>query len=362
MIANPIIVKNKLMAQFSTADYCLCSEDHFVVSYHYRSQKISRICKIPANEQSFIGLIKDKIRRSVFARFFSNSLGLGHVIQLNSGTIIIIYDKIYRYNLENVTGIAESVLDLKNGDIFPPLRNGIAIHPKSDNAYFGEYINGITRNVRILRISEDGKKSEICYTFPEGEIKHVHGIFWDKYRKRLWITTGDKDDESHFYYTDDEFKSMHKFDGGDQSWRAVSLVATENHLVWGMDAGKDAPRDAINYIYRLNLTTGERERIKTIGNPAYHMVQTESGAMIMGVTYEPGRKQETETCASIYYSKTGEKWQELLSLPYQAQNLTGRSQYAYTFPPSGIIPDDRLLFTPINVEHFDAKALLLKLP
>lgn len=362
MKANPSIIKNKLMAQFSTPKYCLCSEDHFVVSYDYRSQKLNQICKIPAHDQSFLGRIKDKIKRSVIARYFSNSLGLGHIIQLASGTIIIIYDKIYRYDIHTNTGIAENIFDLKNDDIFPPLRNGIAIHPQSNNAYFGEYTNGVTRDVRIIRLSEDGKKSDVCFTFPAGEIKHVHGIYWDKYRNRLWITTGDSDEESHFYFTDNEFKSVQRFNGGDQSWRAVSLIATENHLVWGMDAGKDAPRDAINYIYRLNLTTGERERIKAIGNPAYHMVQTESGAMIMGVTYEPGRQQDTKTQASIYFSKTGAEWQELITLPYQAQNLTGRSQYAYAYPPSGIIPDDKLLFTPINVEHYDAKALLLKLP
>jgi hypothetical protein len=362
MKSNISIIKNKLMAQFSTPEYCLCSTDHFVVSYNYITEKVTNVCKIPANDQSVLGQIKDKIRRSALARHFSNSLGLGHVIQLASGTIIIIYDKIYRYEPTNESGVATNVFDLSPDDIYPPLRNGIAVHPLSNNAYFGEYINGIKRPVRIIRLSEDGKKTEVCFTFKENEIKHVHGIYWDKYRNRLWVTTGDSDTESHFYYTDDEFATVHKYNGGDQTWRAVSLVATENHLMWGMDAGKDAPSDAINYIYRLDLTTGNRERIETIGNPAYHMVQTQSGAMVMAVTYEPGRKQDTETKANIYYSKTGEQWQNLLSMPYEAQHLTGRSQYAYAFPPSGIIPDDKLLFTPINVENYDAKALLLPLP
>ncbi len=361
MKSNLSIIKNKLMAQFSTPDYCLCSHDHFVFSYHYQSRELKKICKIPASDESLVGKIKDILRRSPFARALSNSLGLGHVVQLISGTIIIIYDKIYRYDPQSNTGSATSVFALSAAKIFPPLRNGIAIHPHSNNAYFGEYINGIKRAVRIVRIFDDGMKTEVCYTFKLGEIKHVHGIFWDKYRQRLWITTGDSDNESNFYYTDDEFNTVHKFKGGDQSWRAVSLIITENHLVWGMDAGKDAPSDAINHIYRLDLTTGKRQQVATIGNPAYHMVQTESGAMVMGVTFEPGRKQDTREEASIYYSETGEFWQKLLTLPYQAQNLTGRSQYAYVFPPSGVIPDNELIFTPINIEHYDAKAMLIKL-
>ena len=361
MNANFSIVKRKLMAQFSTPNYCLCSHDHFVFSYHYQSKKLKKICKIPPNDESFIGKIKDLIRRSPFARALSNSLGLGHVVQLNNGTIIIIYDKIYRYEPQSNTGVASNVFALSSQKIYPPLRNGIAIEPISNNAYFGEYVNGIKRAIRVIRISDNGEKTEVCYTFEKGEIKHIHGIFWDKYRQRLWVTTGDSNQESSFYYTDDEFTTVHKFRGGDQSWRAVSLIITENHLVWGMDAGKDAPSDAINHVYRLDLTTGDRQQVATIGNPAYHMVQTESGAMIMGVTFEPGRKQDTNEEANIYYSKTGEHWQKLLTLPYQAQNLTGRSQYAYVFPPAGIIPDNELLFTPINIEHYDAKALLLTL-
>ena len=129
-----------------------------------------------------------------------------------------------------------------------------------------------------------------------------------------------------------------------------------------MDAGKDAPADAINHIYRLNLITGKREQVATIGNPAYHMVKTVAGAMIMGVTYEPGRKQNTLEEASIYYSKTGELWHKIATFPYQGQNLTGRSQYAYIFPPSGVIPDGELLFTPININKYDAKVLSINLP
>ncbi len=356
------IIKNKLMVQFSTPDYCLCSIDHFVHKYSYQTKTLEMVCKIPPNNNNLTGVIKDKMRRSSLAQLFSNSLGLGHVVQLVSGTIIIIYDKVYRYDEKEQSKVAQVVFDLKSNKIQPPLRNGIAIHPHSNNAYFGEYVNGIKRAIRIMRITNDGQQCELCHTFSEGEIKHVHGIFWDKYRHRLWVTTGDSDNESHFYYTDDEFETIHKYRGGDQSWRAVSLIVTENHLVWGMDAGKDAPADAINHIYRLNLNTGERKRVATIGNPSYHMVQTVSGAMVMGVTYEPGRKQETQEEASIYYSETGKHWQQLLTLPYQAQNLTGRSQYAYVFPPSGVIPDNELLFTPINVEYYDAKAVSINLP
>jgi hypothetical protein len=356
------VIKNKLMVHFSTEEYCLCSQDHFVFSYHYKSQKLQQVCKIPPVNNQLPTVLKDKIRRSALARSLSDSMGLGHVVQLPNGTILIIYDKVYRYSADNKGKVAQPIFDLKKHKVQPPLRNGIGVHPTSNNAYFGEYVNGIKRAVRIFRIADNGERCEVCHTFQEGEIKHVHGIFWDKYRQRFWITTGDADNESHFYFTDNEFKTVHKFRGGDQSWRAVSLIITEHHLVWGMDAGKDAPAEAINHVYRLNLATDKREQVATIGNPAYHMVQTVSGAIIMGVTFEPGRKQATKEEACLYYSETGEHWQLLASFPYQKLGLTGRSQYAYLFPPSGVIPDNELIFTPINVEQHDAKTLSIQLP
>ena len=129
-----------------------------------------------------------------------------------------------------------------------------------------------------------------------------------------------------------------------------------------MDAGKDAPADAINHIYRLNLITGVREIVATIGNPAYHAIQTSSGSMIIGVTYEPGRPQDTLEEASIYYSETGDNWQKIVALPYQNKGLSGRSQYAYIFPPSGVIPNNELVFSAINIAKYDGKMLSIQLP
>ena len=73
-------IKNKLMVHFSTAEYCLCSQDHFVFSYDYKSQRLQKVCKIPPVNNRLPSIIKDKIRRSIIARSLSNSMGLGHVV------------------------------------------------------------------------------------------------------------------------------------------------------------------------------------------------------------------------------------------------------------------------------------------
>lgn len=353
------VIAKHLMVHHSTPDYCLCSQDHWVFRYQYSSRRLERLGRIPARNSQLLTRLKDALARSWPLRAWSSALGLGHLTELADGTVLIIYDRVYR--LRPGQALAEVICDLDSRAIFPPLRNGIAVHPESNNAYFGEYINGQPREIRIFRIGDNAESCEPCYRFKAGEIKHVHGIFWDRFRKRLWVTTGDSDSQSAFYYTDDEFQSLHRFRGGSQMFRAVSLMATQDSLYWGMDAGKDAPREAINRLFRLDLAGGEPEELAIIANPAYHMVQTESGRMLLGTTFEPGRKQDSLEEAAIWSSADGQHWQKILALPYQAAGLSGRTQYAHIFPPTGVIPDTELLLTPLNVEQFDHQLLRLSL-
>lgn len=349
-------IAKHFMVHHSTPDYCLCSQDHWVYRYHYQSRKLEPVCRVPPRNEQWLTRLKDAVARSWPLRAWSKALGLGHVTEMADGSILIIYDRIYLARPGEKW--AQVLCDLDSRAIFPPLRNGIALHPESNNAYFGEYINGTPREIRIFRINAQG--CEPCHRFAAGEIKHVHGIFWDKFRKRLWVTTGDSDSQSAFYYTDDEFQTLHRYQGGCQSFRAVSLIATQDYLYWGMDAGKDAPADAINKLFRLHLASGERTELAVIANPAYHMTQTLSGRILLGTTFEPGRKQQSLEEAAIWSSTDGEHWQKILALPYQSAGLSGRTQYAHIFLPTGVIPDDQLLLTPLNVEQSDHQ--LLRLP
>src|SRR5690606_8868361 len=111
------------------------------------------------------------------------------------------------------------------------------VHPFSQRVYYGEYLNGHYRDIRVCRVDIETHKVETCWSFPRSETKHIHAIHYDRFRNRLWICTGDRDHESSFYYTDDEFATVHHFAGGDQSWRAIAMLFDETGMEWGMDAG-----------------------------------------------------------------------------------------------------------------------------
>ncbi|MCG7495336.1 hypothetical protein MHO82_00495 [Vibrio sp. Of7-15] len=355
---DTINLARKFMVHHSTYDYCLCSTDNIIYKYCYSNKVLSEIFRLPPRNLGFIGKIKDYIARSRLYRCFSDNIGVGHVTLLPSGTIISLYGSLYRY--DGRKRLAEKTFDYNKYGIKSPLKGGIAVHPESGNAYFGEYINDKVSSIGIYCISDDGRKMHCCYKFESDEIKHVHGIFWDEYRHRLWVTTGDKDHESNLYYTDDEFDTLIKFSGGDQSWRMVSATFTKDYIYWGMDAGKDAPPDSKNKIYRMNVETKKRETLAEIDKPAYHIIKSCSGKMYLGTTYEIGMPNNPTKTADLWFSENGDVWDKIESLNFKPSNRKGCTKYAHLFFPTGILPDNEILITPVNTSKYDFTLLSIK--
>jgi hypothetical protein len=231
-----------------------------------------------------------------------------------------------------------------------PLRGGAAVHPLTQRVYYGEYLNGHDRDIRVCRVDVETRKVETCWSFSRSEIKHIHAIHYDRFRNRLWICTGDRDHESSFYYTDDEFATVQRFSGGDQSWRAIAVIFDETGMEWGMDAGKDAPAAAINQIYRYDFPSGQRSLLATIGNPAYAACEFTDGTAMMQTTFEPGRLQETPAEAALWFRGIDRQWRQCMSIPHVPHARAGGSRYASILLPSGTSPSGQLLCTPLNCE------------
>ncbi|MEW6990619.1 hypothetical protein AADZ91_08000 [Colwelliaceae bacterium 6441] len=352
-------IKDNYYPHYSNDKYCLVVNDHVVYKYIYQTHSFEKYFQIPASSNALLTKIKDKIARSAMVRKYKTNMGLGHVVELPSKVVLVIYDKIYRFDPNADKNTATVIFDFAGTNILPPLRNGIAITPSGD-VYFGEYANKKGRDIKIIGIVENGTKLNVCHTFSGQEIKHIHGIYWDEFRAKIWITTGDSDEQSWFYYSEDNLLTLHKFKGGNQTWRAVSLMFFEDSLVWGMDAGKDATKEDINYIYRYDFHEEKLEQITKIDGPAYHCTQTESGGYYLGVNYEPGCKQPIDQEAAIWYSNNGIDWQKKKVLAYQASPHINGSKYAYIYQPSGIVPNDNFLFTSTNTGAHSGKLYSLE--
>jgi hypothetical protein len=356
------IIGKKMIPHFSTTEECYLSQNNLIIKYNYKTGKKSKVCRIGNANLGFKGVVKEKIlRNSLYRNYISSDFGINHVCVMNSSFLIAIYDRLYTFDLDNEFGVASHVEEFKKLNATPPLKSGIAAHEKSECFYFGEYINGKKEAVRIFRIKNRGTEIEVAYEFPLGDIQHVHGIFYDTYRNRLWVTTGDKDNECGIFFSDDEFTTLEKLGGGDQSWRAVSVIPTATDLFWGMDAGKDAPSSAINKIYKYNFDKSERTEEAIIGNPAYHSIISECGNIYLGVNFEPDRKQDTPEKSAIWrYNIDNSLWERQIEFSYKLGNLNGCSKYGYVFLSNGISPKNKLLYSVMNTTERKFATYLLK--
>jgi hypothetical protein len=343
-------LRREMLVHWSDADSALCTLDHAVYRYTYETDRFEWLFRLPPKVDSWAGRCKDRLARSWLKQRWMPGPGISDLVQLANGDVVVIYDRIYWYSDRFAAPVAAVLACNALPALAPPLRGGIAVHGASQRVYFGEYLNGHDRYIRVFCIDVSANVVRECWRFSRQEIKHIHAIHYDKFRRRLWVCTGDLDHESNLYYTDDEFSTLHKFGGGDQSWRVIAMLFDEHGMEWGMDAGKDAPADAINRIYRHDFRSGQRSERMVIGNPAYAACDFSDGTAVMQTTFEPGRLQDTPEAAALWLRDRQGNWTRVLSLPYGAMNRPGVGRYGMIYLPRGQSPSGRLLFTPVNCQ------------
>ena len=138
------------------------------------------------------------------------------------------------------------------------------------HVYFGEYFSNRRREEVLSYGSEDGRSFDVVGGFLAGNVRHVHGIHHDPHRGGMWVLTGDEDQESGLWWTDDEFSTLEPVWQGLQSVRAVTLFAES----WGLVVPMDSPRE-LNYIQHLDPQPGAIERLAPLPGSAFHGTRTE---------------------------------------------------------------------------------------
>lgn len=354
------VLRKNLIIQYIKDGVWYGTEDHIVWSSIDHGATWRKVCQLQPNGQSVLAIVKDKLLRNGIVRNYRKNIGIHNVVVLESGTIIAQYDKIYRFSGSDK--FAEPIYDLIKEGVAGPLKNGLCYDRSTDNIFFGEYIIERPASVRIVRGRDDGRCWDVCYQFSKGQVRHIHGIFSDPYRSRIWVCTGDNDKECGLYYSDDGFETVHKYGGGDQSWRMVSLLITKDSLIWGSDAGQDAPRRIKNYIYKLDVASGKRQKICCIDKPAYYSTFLADGSMCIATTFEPKIKRQVSASADLWWSKDGEEWSLIYSFPYKCAGRQYGTKYASIFVPDNSSSKKVVFCSLVNVENFDFMAVRIPVP
>ncbi|MDR4501926.1 MAG: hypothetical protein MRJ96_10795 [Nitrospirales bacterium] len=296
---NPLFVRNGIL-------YAM--EDHYLYVSTDGGETFEQRGKLPKDDDSFLAKMKDIIARNRWVRSLRRNRSVENLAVLPTGTIIVVYDQVYRSDDGGMT--FHSVFKYPD-DILPPFMAGLAVSPDGD-VYFGEYdADARPHEISILKGENDGRSWREAYRFPSGQIFHVHSLIYDEYRDGLLIATGDHDQESHLYFTNDDFQSLRELGGDSQDWRIVSLVPTKEALYWGSDNDRTGAG-----IFRWDVQKDSLKQLKFIGTPSYFSTWLKDGTVVISTAYEP-RSEFTKSSSppptiALWASRHGQEWFEIM--------------------------------------------------
>lgn len=211
--------------------------------------------------------------------------------------------------------------------------------------FWGEYFDNAARDEVHIYGSLDGEKWNVTYTFPKGEIRHVHNIVYDGWDDCLWILTGDYGDECRILRADCNFSQVETVMQGNQQARAVALVPMQDGLYFASDTPLET-----NFIYRLDRGGNLSRLAKISGSSIYGCHVGEH--VFFSTMIEPS-KANPDRHVRIYGGQTGsELWGPLLAWEKDSWPM-GLFQYGNAFLPDGNNTTEYLALTTVAVKSED---------
>ena len=316
-------IKNAMVHSFRNDRLIVSSRNSFFELCNFENPELKLIGSIPWN-----GFQKVFKFRSV-DRILNNNIRLVH--KANNGDYLVCNPKgWWSYDATSMLLKAQPALSGTR-----PLAKGVC-RGEDGSTYISEYsLNPDRKEVKIFRFDKSANL-EVVHVFEKHTIRHIHGLIRDRVRKgRIWVLTGDNDDESHFYYTDDHFNSLNLFLSARQLSRAVDIVFRGKKIIWGTDSP-----DQQNYIMQADIDNPDKyEFIAPLPGPVYYTCQNMAGATYFATTAEPGPASEKKH-ARIFSLSPGNKIREVHNC---SRDLI--PQHGIIYFPSGVLPENYVIFS-----------------
>ena len=231
----------------------------------------------------------------------------------------------------------------------------ICIEP-SGMLFFGEYFQNMDKKAVNIYCSEDnGRSWHIVYTFPEGNINHIHGLFLDRYTNRIWVAIGDRENECIIGYTEDEFKTFTEIFRGGQEYRTCQLFFYKDFIVFGTDTQYQQ-----NVIKKFDRKTLEISELQKVQGSVIKGGQVGDVAFI-STTVEPS-DVNTDKWAHLWVTKDGLHWEERYKAKKDWLPATLFQFGTFEFPQYyGIEKLERLYFSGRALKGLDGKTTYIDL-
>ena len=225
----------------------------------------------------------------------------------------------------------------------------------SGNIYFGEYFQNMDEQPVNIYCSKDNARTwNVVYTFPKGSINHIHGVFFDKYTNRIWVITGDRENECIIGYTEDEFKTSVEVFRGGQEYRTCQLFFYKDFIIFATDTQYQQ-----NVIKKFDRNTLEITELQEVQGSVIKGGQVGDISFI-STTVEPSVVNK-DRYAHLWLTKDGIHWEE----KYKAKKdwLPSIFQFGtFEFPQYyGIEKLERLYFSGRALKGIDGKSTYIEI-
>lgn len=302
-------------------------------------------------KSTFIGTIPDRkygllAKTSLTRRFFRAEItGL---YELEDGSLIAIAKK-KLFKKTAGSSCFKKCFSIPRGS--KPLN--LCILPNG-HIFFGEYfMNMEKQSVHVYCSVDNGDTWNVVYTFEEGNINHIHGLFYDKYTDRMWCLTGDRENECIIGYTEDEFKTFKEVFRGGQEYRACQLFFYPDFFVYATDS-----QYMKNTIKKVDRKTLEITKMFDIQGTAIKGRQVGDASML-STTVEPSEINK-DKCSHLWFSMDGAEWEELFSASKDC--FPAIMQFgSIEFPDYNMDFKSRLYFSGRALKGLDGKSMIINL-
>ncbi|MCL0096013.1 hypothetical protein M1N66_00185 [Thermodesulfovibrionales bacterium] len=224
-----------------------------------------------------------------------------NVVPVEDGFVIIRQGKVFHYNESR--NELKHVLNLKN--CRNVLHQSIAVI-NGKELYFGEYgSNPSYSEVPVYRSLDDGRSWETVFVFPARKIKHIHGCYYDPFEKKIWVLSGDFENECYILCADKDFKNLEWIGDGSQTYRACSLFFEKDTVHWIMDSPLQD-----SYHMQLNRKTRMIEQKQLFPGPVWYTKHLKDGYYLAVTAQEVGPGVHDQY-AHFMISKDLESWEDI---------------------------------------------------
>lgn len=263
---------------------------------------------------------------------------VSNVIALRNGDLFVAFDKqigLVRNNkYQELKGLTRPCR---------VLRAACAVDSHGD-VYFGEYLANDERGeMRIYRYKNGADEIETAYIFPGNSIKHIHGIYFDKFTNALFCLTGDDDKECQILRSTDGFQTLETVGAGDETWRAVSILFDEKNYFYGMDAEFRA-----NHIYKVNRASLERKSLGEVNGTVFFSKQV--GDSLFFTTTAENAPSQTENVAALWQIDADDNCRQIASYKKDGWHKT-LFQFGTIHFPYASDSDNEIYFHLVGVEE-----------